>query len=211
MSGIYALAEPDDLLLYEAMLDYPLEMPETPLVRILFANIPLPLIYYPEAQIALRCTLNGEEGWHVIDLCVDQFLPWIGNRFLEGTTRKFMARQLTLTQTESGHEGKAVEKTGNIFIKATFSNRNAYENLSCWEEEFLFRQAYIPCAHNKSNPLLALKRTRKKVQSLVIPTDFLMPINPVIQTGEVHISSASHHSWTRLIPTGSVVKGVYLS
>ena len=192
------------------MLDYPLEMPETPLVQIMFANVPLPLMYYQEAQVSIRCVLDGQEGWHVIDMCVDQFLPWFGNRILERTSRKFMAKKLTLTRTSEGYDGKAIEKTGNIFMHMSFTAKDLLEKLPQWEDDYLNKHRYLPSTLNKENPLLTLKQSRGKRKKLVIPTGFLMPKDPNITIGEIVVSSASNHSWTRLIPTGTTIRGLYI-
>lgn len=211
LSGIFAIVEPADLTLYESMLDKThIQMTETPLVCLYFVNVPLRPVYYQEIAIGLRRKANGQEGWHLVDLCVDKFLPWYGMRWLEGSKgRKFLGSYVTLETSGDGFEGKAIERNGNIFINMNFSPQENFTELKPWQEDYLFRQKYLPSHHHKENPLIGLKHLKKGRKARPLSLDSLWPPNCKYIRGMVQVTSASNHSWTRLVPTGTTVPALY--
>ena len=210
--GLFVMAEPVDVELYEALLDEPLEMPKTPLVCVYFFKVPLPGMYYPEASVGLRCGYQGEEAWHIVDLCVDQFLPWIGNYFLEGTwNRKFRAKELSMEQSGGKWRMKALQRDGNIWVNMEFTPQQIEQPLKPWQEDFLHRQKYIPNHHSKDNPLWSLKMEKRGRRVNRLDLDLLFPPVCEYKPGLVKVTSQSNHTWTRLLPTVLETPGLLIN
>ena len=81
--SIGAMLEPVDLDLYRSLLPEVFGLPEHPLVRINVVDQievgPWPLTPYQLGDVALRCSYEGEEGWHVITMPENKWVAvWTG-------------------------------------------------------------------------------------------------------------------------------------
>ncbi|CBL47249.1 hypothetical protein HDN1F_36660 [gamma proteobacterium HdN1] len=81
-TALFSLFKPADLELYRSLLRPPLEMPETPAVAIFMFDYhdvkPTGAVPYLEYAYCLRCKYLGKEGWHILTMPVNRFVPLIG-------------------------------------------------------------------------------------------------------------------------------------
>ena len=231
--GLVAFLEPADLDLYESLVHQPLQLPDQPQVCFYFLNVTLPAVIYLEGAVTIRVRMEGREGWHLLDLCVDRFLPWIGNYFLTGYWKKFLADKLTSQPLGDGWVTRAVEKDDRIWLNMQFTpgdvagmslgewQREALQNSErYWKEPLIgFRKA---SRMSKLFHMLTLKLNRDSETSLeihetgqerdvyILDTNFTRPPRYSSLTGKVRICTESSRTWTRLVPPGVEAPGMFV-
>ena len=231
--GLVAFLEPADLALYESLIHQPLQMPEQPQVCFYFLNVTLPSVIYLEGAVTIRVRMEGREGWHLLDLCVDRFLPWIGNYFLSGYWKKFLADRLVSEPSGDGWVTRAIKKEDRMWLHMQFTPRDvAGMNLGEWQRGALqssenywnepligFRKA---SRMSKIFYDLSLKLNRDFEKSLeihetgqerdvyILDTSFTRPPRYYSRTGKVWICTESSRTWTRLVPPGVDTPGMFV-
>ncbi len=198
--GLFVIFEPADLVLYESLLQDPLGIPEQPLVGIYFINVPLPPIYYYEATVVVRAINldDGIEAWSPVGLCVDEYVPWLGNVGLTGYWMKELADDLSIDPTSVGWKAEAILEDGRTWISLDFKRQDPPEDLKDWEKRFLIDNQMMLHGH-----LVGVVKNNMIGDRVTLSLD-LDPYFPnrmvVDDEGIVKIKTASHHAWTRLLP-----------
>ena len=122
MTGLKAVAEPVDTLLYQSLLPQIFALPAKPLVFVFIATyhkvcawpgkiLPWIMTRYSEACISLRCSFMGAEGWYPVTMPVTTWLSCYPGRKWLGF-KKYIADEIKLEETQAGckawlrHEGK---------------------------------------------------------------------------------------------------------
>jgi hypothetical protein len=208
LHGIVTRFEPTDMDLYASLVESPLEMPEHPELILYFVNVTLPQVKYLEASVGIRVKHEGREGWNILDLCVDRFLPWIGNYFLTGWwNRKLLAKKLTLDRDGNDWTAKAILRNGRVFAHLTYKPMDVSEmkHLTPYQKETLEKGNDM-----RHDPLIGFARLkgRRQVQALELETIF--PPKFSFQPGVVRIASERSQVWTRMLRPGAEVPGVFV-
>lgn len=231
--GLVALLEPADLDLYESLIHDPLQMPDQPQACFYFLNVTLPSVIYLEGAVTIRVRMEGREGWHLLDLCVDRFLPWIGNYFLTGYWKKFLADKLVSEPSGDGWVTRAIEKDDRMWLHMQFTPGDmAGMNLGEWQREALrsgedywkepligFRKAtrLSKLLHKLSLKLdkdfeksSELHETGQERDVYILDTNFTRPSRYSSRAGKVRIRTESNRTWTRLVPPGVEAPGMFV-
>jgi len=231
--GLVAFLKPADLDLYESFIHRPIEMPDQPQVCFYFLNVTLPSVIYLEGAVTIRVRMEGREGWHLLDLCVDRFLPWIGNYFLTGYWKKFLADKLISEPSGDGWVTRAIEKDDRIWLHMQFKPGDVSEmNLNEWQRGALqsserywkepligFRKAsrMSKALHKLSLKLdrgfeksSELHKTGQERDVYILDTTFTRPPRYSSRTGKVRIRTESSRTWTRLVPPGVEAPGMFV-
>ena len=231
--GLVAFLEPADLDLYHSLIQQPLRIPDHPQVCFYFLNVTLPSVIYLEGAVTIRVRMEGLEGWHLLDLCVDRFLPWIGNYFLTGYWKKFLADKLISEPLGNGWVTRAIEKDDRMWLNMQFAPADVSEmNLDDWQTEAVqssedywkepligFRKA---SRMSKLFYRLSLKldkgfekscelhETGQERDVFILDTNFTRPFRYSSLTGKVRICTESSRTWTRLVPPGVEAPGTFV-
>jgi hypothetical protein len=113
--GITTAFPPADIELYRALLPEQFGMPEQPLVAVSvvdYYDVILPLVPYHEGFVAIQCEYQGQMGWHVLTMPVDDDRSRAGGSSIGFP--KYVADEITLEEQEGGwtgrvfHDGRAV-------------------------------------------------------------------------------------------------------
>ncbi len=120
--SIGAMAEPEDLELYRELLPTQFDMPELPLVWVsIVDNIevgPWPLTRYQLGFISLHCTYQGEDGFHVLTMPENKWVPvWAGRTM---GYPKYLADNVSLARDGDRWRGEVVKK-GELRLALEFS------------------------------------------------------------------------------------------
>jgi len=231
--GLVAFVEPDVLKLYESLILPPLQMPAHPQVCFYFLNVTLPTIIYLEGAITIRVSIEGREGWHLLDLCVDKFLPWIGNYFLTGYWKKFLADKLISKPWEDGWVTRAIEKDDRIWLNMQFTPGDLsgmeltdwqravlQDNERYWNEPLIgFRRAgrsfkalsnlFFRLDRGFENSC-EIRETGQERDVYILDTNFTRPPKYAGQPGMIRIGTESSRTWTRLVPSGVETPGMFV-
>jgi hypothetical protein len=119
--GITAAFPPADIELYRALLPEQFDMPEQPLVAMIvvdYYDVTLPLVPYGEGFVAIQCQYQGQTGWHVLTMPVDDETSSAGGRSIGFP--KYVADQITLEEQEEGWLGRVVYE-GRTVMEITFT------------------------------------------------------------------------------------------
>jgi hypothetical protein len=202
--GIFTAVEPANLELYRSLLPQPLEMPARPLV-VLFAVdyvevFPWPMTPYLEATVALRCTYNGEEGWHVKTMPVTKQVPNWGGRFLGFP--KYVADEITLQSSGQSWKGE-VKHAGRTKLTLEFGNEPMRE-LTPVENEFI-----VSGAAQLKEPLFLFVPPDKGPTLQKVNVQQTVDPHWTAKQGMVKITIDSNEPWAGLVPAGTVAPGLF--
>jgi hypothetical protein len=201
--GIFTTVEPTDLELYRELVPEPLAVPDEPRVAFIVLNYnhvrPWPFTPYLEGVVAVACSYQGEQGWHVLTMPVTKRVSRLGGRAIGFP--KYLPDGLSLRSTEKGWEG-AVEHEGQVRLRLEFT-----PGLS--RELTPFEQAQLDAnASRLADPVFQL-----------VPPDegpalnrviFIQRVPPTwtVEQGMVRISIGDQEPWAGLVPPGTVAAGV---
>jgi hypothetical protein len=104
--GITAAFTPTDLALYRLLLPPQFDMPQSPLVAVAVVNyydVAAPLVPYHEGYVFLQCQYQGQTGWYVLTMPVDDQTADAGGRALGFP--KYIADKIDLAETGGGWSG----------------------------------------------------------------------------------------------------------
>ena len=119
--GITAVFPPADVELYRSLLPEAFDMPDRPLVAMTvvdYHDVTLPLVPYGEGFVAIQCQHQGQTGWHVLTMPVDDETSSAGGRSIGFP--KYVADQITLEEQEEGWLGRVVYE-GRTVMEMTFT------------------------------------------------------------------------------------------
>jgi hypothetical protein len=120
--SIGVLVAPGDLPLYRRLLPDAFAMPEHPLLSISVVDQlevgPWPLTPYQLAFVSLRCSYQGEEGWHPITMPENKWVAvWTGRTM---GFPKYLADTIHLSPDGQGWVGE-VHHEGELRLRLAFS------------------------------------------------------------------------------------------
>ena len=119
--GVTTAFPPADVELYRTLLPEQFDMPEQPLVAVSvvdYYDVTLPLVPYLEGFVAIQCQYQGQTGWHVLTMPVDDETSRAGGSALGFP--KYVADQITLEEQEGGWLGRVVHE-GRTVMEMTFT------------------------------------------------------------------------------------------
>ncbi len=135
---IYAEVEPTDLDLYESLLPKPLGMPEQPRVCLFILKLDELIggkVGHFEADIGLRCTFNGKEGWYYITTPLSDSANWaVGPVY--GYDKLFA--DFKLYGYDRGWKGQVFYRDSIKSVLAMdFERRDELGELKPWQAEYM--------------------------------------------------------------------------
>lgn len=114
--GITAAFTPTNLTTYRAILPPQLDMPQAPLVVVAvmyYYNVAAPLVPYHEGYVLLQCQYQGQTGWYVVTMPVDDETANAKGRALGFP--EYMADKIDLAETNGGWAGNVSFQGGSVF------------------------------------------------------------------------------------------------
>ena len=144
--GIFAIEEPADLDKYASLLPESLNMPETPLVGMFYADYfdterwPITLTKYLtpylESALFIRCEYKGQEGWYCPYMAVTTEAALIGGHRLGYP--KILADQILFNILEEGWSGSTlVDDVEHLGLQFTIQPLDSLQNYSAEKVEFV--------------------------------------------------------------------------
>jgi|GEM_PF-1330851 hypothetical protein len=119
--GITAAFTPTDLALYRLLLPQVFDMPQSPLVVVAvvyYYDVASPLVPYHEGYVLLQCQYQGQTGWYVLTMPVDDQTANAGGRALGFP--KYIAEEIDLSEKDDGWTGD-VTFQGQSVMHVTFT------------------------------------------------------------------------------------------
>jgi Acetoacetate decarboxylase (ADC) len=119
--GITAAFTPTDLTLYRSLLPKQFDMPQSPLAAVAvvyYYDVTLPLTPYHEGYVLLQCQYQGETGWYVLTMPLDDETANLGGRALGFP--KYIANKIVLDEGLGSWSG-GVSYQGRIVMGVGFA------------------------------------------------------------------------------------------
>ena len=120
--GITAAFAPADPALYRSLLPKQFDVPQSSLVVmavVYYDDVTLPLTPYHEGYVLLQCSFQGQTGWYVLTMPVDEQMANAGGRALGFP--KYIADQIALDEGLGSWSG-AVSYQGLIVMGVGFTS-----------------------------------------------------------------------------------------
>jgi hypothetical protein len=192
--GITAAFVPVDVALYRSLLPEAFDMPDQPLVAVsVFDNydVTLPLKPYHQGYVALQCKYQGQTGWHVITLPVDDATSSAGARAIGFPG--YVASGITLEEQAGGWTGRVVNN-GRTVMEVVFTAKGSA----------------APAPEAQSPVTFQLLPPGQGPSILEVDTVAAGERNTVTTPGEATVSADAGEPWAGLLgPAGSVVWGSF--
>jgi hypothetical protein len=202
---IITVVEPADLDLYRSLLpdhkDF--SMPETPLVGVYVAYFPVAPVEFVESGITLRCKYKGEEGWTMLTNTVVRSERLIYYAAKATGFPKFKADRISMMPSDDGWKGEII-RDGKKWLALSFNPQEISGPLAPWQEQFMRGERY-----KLDDPLFLLIPPLKGPYAYTFDLSSVAGDNRRIEKGMVRIETEFNEEWTRLVPAGTEVPGMF--
>jgi hypothetical protein len=202
---IITVVEPADLDLYRSLLpdhkDF--SMPDTPLVGIYMAYFPVAPVEFAEGGVTLRCKYKGEEGWTLLTNTVAKSERLIYYAAVATGFPKFKADRISMTPSDHGWKGEII-RDGKNWLTLSFNPQEISGPLAPWQERFMSGERY-----KLDDPLFLLIPPLKGPYAYIFDLSSVAGENRRIEKGMVSIGTDVDEEWTRLVPAGVRVPGMF--
>lgn len=202
--GVFTAVEPADLNLYRTLLPPPFEMPKQPAVALFVVHYlkvqPWPMTPYYEGTLALRCSYQGREGWHVKTMPVTKWVPNWGGRAMGFP--KYVTKEITLKSSGQGWKGEVL-RGGQLKLSLEYAP-GLTRALTPLEEEFL--KGGTP---RLEEPIFLLVPPDKGPRFQQVTVTPMIPAKWQSEQGMVKITLGPDEPWSKLIPPGTISPGVF--
>jgi hypothetical protein len=196
--SVSVIVEPADLGLYRELLPAPFSMPERPLVSINVVDQlevgPWPLTPYQLGSVSLRCSYEGEEGWHPITMPETKWVAvWTGRTM---GFPKYVADEIHLSPEGEGWVGE-VTHAGELRLRLAFAS-DANAALPRWKK----------MGWSTDGPTLNLRPPSEGPAVKVVRGAEGAPGSSEEETGYVRIDLGATEPFAGLLPAGHQAPGV---
>ncbi len=192
--GITAAFTPTDLALYRSLLPKQFDMAQSPLVAVAvvyYYDVTLPLTPYHEGYVVLQCSYQGQTGWYVLTMPVDDQTANAGGRALGFP--KYIADKIDLAEEDGGWTGD-VAYQGHSVMHVTFAPDAS--------------QPTTVSSRNPGLPIFLLVPPAEGPQINEVDTDLAGERQTVTTSGTATIEAGTGEPWAGLLPAaGTAVWG----
>jgi acetoacetate decarboxylase len=202
--GIFAIVEPANLKLYRELLPEAMEMPEKPQVAVFIADyqvvVPWPMGPYLEGAVAIRCSYENEDGWHVLTMPVTTKVANMGGRMMGFP--KYVADEIQLKQDGVGWKG-VVNHQGIERLYLEFMPVDPEELTTAQKEQAQSKAAKM------EEPIFQLDPPDEGPRINRIYMKQIIPAHWESTPGTVKIRIAEQDSWAGLIPAETTFPALF--
>jgi hypothetical protein len=196
--SVSVVVEPGDLALYEKLLPEAFAMPEHPLVSINVVDQlevgPWPLTPYQLGSVSLRCSYEGEEGWHPITMPETKWVAvWTGRTM---GFPKYVADEIHLSAEGEGWVGE-VRHGNELRLRLAFVP-DANVPVPRWERN----------GWSAGGPTLNLWPPGEGPEVKVVRGAERAPGSNDVKRGRVRIDLGAGEPFAGLLPAGHEAAGV---
>lgn len=184
--GITAAFTPTDLALYRSLLPKQFDMPQSPLVAVAvvyYYDVALPLVPYHEGYVVLQCQYQGQTGWYVLTMPVDDQTANAGGRALGFP--KYIADKIALEEDDGAWSGD-VAYQGPSVMRVTFTPDAG--------------QPTTASSRDPGLPIFLLVPPAEGPQINEVDTDLAGEQQTVTTSGTATIEAGAGESWAGLLP-----------
>jgi hypothetical protein len=196
--SISVIVEPANLTLYEKLLPEAFAMPEHPLVSINVVDQlevgPWPLTPYQLGSVSLRCSYEGEEGWHPLTMPETKWVAvWTGRTM---GFPKYVAEEIHLSPEGEGWVGE-VRHSDELRLRLAFVP-DANAPIPRWERN----------GWSTGGPTLNLRPPGEGPEVKVVRGAEGAPDSSDVKPGRVRIDLGASEPFAGLLPAGHEATGV---